>query len=80
MGLGDDMMYLADAHQIHTETGKSVRPIRRGKPVNISKKELWQQETFIKRDGEYNFDELVPDHDGDWKRPYAVGNTYNTRT
>ena len=73
MGLGDDMMYLADAHQIHSETGKTIRPTRRNKPVNLSKKELWSQETFIKSNGEYDFDELIP-HKNDWLRPYAVGN------
>ena len=71
MGIGDDLIWLGDAYNLHNSTQQQIRPTRRRRPLKI--KPLWSNEPYISKTGTVELDELVP-HKNDWLRPYAVGN------
>ena len=71
MGIGDDLIWLGDAYNLHTATQQQIKPTRRRKPLHI--KPLWSNEPYISTQGTVELDELIP-HKSDWLRPYAVGN------
>ena len=69
MGIGDDLIWLGDAYNRYTSTGRAVKPTRRRRPLEI--KPLWQQEAYVSKQGTETLDELIP-YNNDWRRPYAV--------
>jgi ADP-heptose:LPS heptosyltransferase len=71
VGIGDDLVWLGDAYNLHTATQQQIKPTRRRRPLQI--KPLWNNEPYISTQGTVELDELVP-HKSDWLRPYAVNN------
>ena len=69
MGIGDDLVWLGDAYNLHCATQQQIKPTRRRKPLPI--KPLWRNEPFVSKSGTVELDELIP-HKDDWLRPYAV--------
>ena len=53
MGLGDDMMWRGEAYQIHKRTGRSVRPVRKGRlSPRKESRVIWQDAEWIQDDGD----------------------------
>ena len=75
MGIGDDLMWLGDAKQHHTRTGRKVRPTQRGgtiaKGLRLWLREVYQNVPYIDPDLGDNLEEKPQG-----KRPYQYDPTY----
>jgi ADP-heptose:LPS heptosyltransferase len=78
MGIGDDLMWLGDALQYHTRTGRPVRPTHKGGTIAQGKR-LWLREAYqnVPYIDPNLGDNLEEKPNG--KRPYQYDPTYRPR-
>lgn len=76
MGIGDDVMWLGDAHQQYLKTGRKQRPTRGGSPLHRGQR-LWLRAAY------QNIPWIDPVHGDNWEevplqkhRPYAGNPDY----